>query len=295
MRRLLNFLGVIALGGLVFALAPSTSAIAGKAKTTNTSSSCGGSTGNTTANPNCDCMPLTTFTASGSGSAVDDLTFFQVAPTLSAAMGCYVPPAYQALYPDGLLLNDNPEVTCPSAYLGVTSGVNLSCGCVMAGGNMPSGTDVTLTGDAQHGNWKLTQLEVSYAFGDNTTDSFYIGNQNGTGPGTNGGRCFAASGFALLEANGSSPVVTFGKTAYFELQGTLCDSMPLSPSVDSEAAESQKGSFTGSFVLDPDRSDPTFANWSSTGTFVITVNDVDSVPSVYSASEFSFSGYMQNP
>lgn len=270
MRRIINFLGVILVGALVFALAPSTNAMAGKGKPAN-NGNCGGG-GNTPTDPNCDCMPLSTFTANGNAQdgAVDDIN----------AIGCYESPVTDPLLPNP----GNPLMACP-----VNSNVNFACGCILAGGDNPSGQNVLLIGDAQHGNWTLTNLQISYAYGNNNTpDDFFIGNPNGTAAGTNGGRCYGASGFATLVSVGNGTGLTdANQVAYFELQGSVCDTIPL---IDD--GEPQKGTFTGSFILDPTKSSSLFAGWNATGQFVISIDNTSAVPAVYSDSSFSFSGYM---
>jgi hypothetical protein len=275
MRRIFNVFWAIAAGALVFALVPSTNALAGKSKT--------GSTCSDTDSPTCDCMPLTTFAAGGHGPAIDDLT---ADPTTGDYVGCYNKTVF-----DQYMINDSTDVECPTQSNG--SAVNLSCGCVIAGENAPNGGEaVTLAGDARHGNWTLKELQISYAFGNNDATSasdFFIGNQNGTGAGTNGGRCYGASGFALLDSQGTPGAnIPAGQTAYLELQGTICDSIPLSDNND----EPQKGSYTGSFVLDPSRSTNGLSGFTATGTFVITIDDVSAIPSAYSTASFSFDGYM---
>jgi hypothetical protein len=291
MRRIFNLIDIVVIGGVIFALTPAASALAGK--TNNDKSSTCSSSNN---DPSCNCMPLTTFTASGTGVAIDDL---YADPTTAAYLGCYAPGSA-----DPYLLNDNQEVACPTPGNNPGSQINLSCGCYIAGGNMPNGgEDVTLVGDAQHGNWKLKQLELSFAFGDNTATSentFFIGNPNGTAAGTNGGRCYGAAGFALLESEGtSSGSVAGGQIAYLDIQGTVCDSMYLDhPQFSPPTSEPQKGSFTGNFILDASRSSSYFTNYTSTGTIVIAIDDVSSTNSAglseYSAASFSLNGYM-NP
>jgi hypothetical protein len=269
MRRIIDILGVFAVCGLIFATAPSPAALANQ--------------GGNQPPPGCG-SGLCTFSAAGDGSAVDDL-FATGDP--SVYVGCYAPASG-----DPLLLNDNPEMACPTPGSG--SQRNLSCGCVMAGGVMPSGTDVYLTGDSQHGNWTLTQLELSFAFGNNDATSgvdFFIGLSNGTGNGLDG--CYGASGFATLVSYGTRRgPITKGQTAYLELQGTICDTIPFSLTGDPNPVEPQKGSFSGSFSLDPARSSSFFQNFSGTGTFVITLDDVSARPSAYSDAQFSFLGFL---
>jgi len=205
MRRLFNFLGVIAIGGLVFALAPTTQASAKAKSTANTTSSSCGSDGKTSTGTTCNCPPHYAFIAFGNGEAVDDINF----------VGCYDPTSTDPLIP-----NDEPELTCPTP--GTGSAVNLACGCILAGGDNPSpGTDVLINGDTDLGNWKITKLEANFAFGDNDSSTFWIGNPNGSGAGVNGGRCYGAAGFATMQSTSGSAVPvrinrTFGKTGFLK-------------------------------------------------------------------------------
>jgi hypothetical protein len=268
MRRLFNFLGVIALGGLVFALAPSSQALAKAAsKADNTTSSSCGSNGKTPSGTTCNCPPHYAFIAFGNGEAVDDINF----------VGCYDPTSTDPLIP-----NDNAELTCPTPASG--SAVNLACGCVLAGGSNPSpGTDVFINGDSDLGNWKITKLEANFAFGDNDSATFWIGNPNGSGAGVNGGRCYGAAGFATMESTSGSAVPA--PVLYLELQGTICDTIPLT-----DTGEDQKFSFTGSYILDGARSSAYYSGWTGSGTFVISMNNVSD--STYSPTYFSFAGYL---
>jgi hypothetical protein len=271
MRRLFNFLGVIALGGLVFALAPSSQALAKPAaKAANTTSSSCGSNGKTPSGTTCNCPPHYAFIAFGNGEAVDDINF----------VGCYDPTSTDPLIP-----NDEPELTCPTP--GTGSAVNLACGCILAGsGNpgTPAGTDVLINGDTDLGNWKITKLEANFAFGDNDSPTFWIGNPNGSGAGLNGGRCYGAAGFATMQSTSGSAVPV--PVLYLELQGTICDTIPLEP------GQPQKFSFTGSYIVDGTRSSAYYSGWTGSGTFVISMNDVSEVPSAYSPTYFSFAGYL---
>ena len=97
MRRFFNFLGVIALSGLVFVLAPSPKALAGSknSKSKDSSSSCGNSGSDDPSK--CNCPPPAAFIAYGNGQAVDDIN----------GVGCYAPSSGDELIP-----NDDPELTC---------------------------------------------------------------------------------------------------------------------------------------------------------------------------------------
>jgi hypothetical protein len=266
MRRLINLLGVIAISGLVFALAPSPKAFA-KPKSAKNGSSGGvcGSNGKYSDGTPCNCPPHYAFIAIGNGSAVDDL---------NTGGGCYDPGSG-----DSLLPNDNSELTCPSA---------LVCGCLLAGGENPlPGTNVVVTGDTDLGDWTITKLEVNFAYGTNTPAFAFIGNETGSGPGSNGSRCYAAAGFAEM-VNTSGVVNPSQARLYLELQGTVCDTIPF----ENPPTEPQKFSFSGSYIVDGTRSDDYYQNWTGTGTFVMSISDVSTVPSAYSASNFSFNGYL---
>jgi hypothetical protein len=269
MRRLLNFLGVIAMVGLVFALAPTSKAFAGKKATAKGQSS--GTCGSDGKDPNgqpCNCPPQYAFVALGNGEAVDD--FPNPAP---GAGGCYDPGSGDPLLPD-----DEPGLACPNGSVGSA----LTCGCLLAGGDNPSpGTDVVLTGNAELGNWTITKLEVNFAWFDTVTDDF-IGNDTGSGTGINGSRCYAAAGF-LQMANTTGFINSNTPLLYLELQGTVCDTLVTLP-------EPQKFSFTGSYIVDTTRSSSLYANWSGTGTFITSISDATS--NTYSPSNFSFNGYL---
>ncbi|HTT75272.1 MAG TPA: hypothetical protein VMF50_04745 [Candidatus Binataceae bacterium] len=189
-----------------------------------------------------------------------------------------------------MIPNDDPELTCPTTASG--SGVNLACGCILAGGDNFSPADpssnIALTGDANLGNWSITQLEANFAYGDldaTSASTFFIGNPNGSGAGVNGGRCYGAAGFTtLVSTNGAiypAPVL------YLTLEGTICDTIPLN-----DPSEPQKFSFTGSYIVDPVRSSAYYSNWSGTGTFVVSMSNVSANPPQYSPSYFSFNGYL---
>jgi hypothetical protein len=260
MRRLVDFMGMIAIGGLVFALALSPKAFAKGVSAKDGSSSTCGSNGMDQNGKPCNCPPHYAFIAFGNGDAVDDLN----------SNGCYDPGSSDTLIP-----NDNPELTCPSA---------LACGCILAGGDNPApGSNVTINGDVDLGNWVITKLEANFAYGE--LPATFIGNETGSGPGTNGSRCYGSSGF--LEMASTSGAVANAPTLYLTLQGTICDSIPLdSPS------EPQKFSFTGSYIVDGTRSSTYYSDWTGSGTFVISISDVSAVPSAYAPSYFSFNGYL---
>jgi hypothetical protein len=264
MRRLLNFLGVIAIAGLVLALAPTSRAFAGKASGSKGQSSgtCGSNGKDENGQP-CNCPPHYAFVGIGNGEAVDDLD----------GDGCYSSPPISS---DPLAPNDNPELACPPA---------LVCGCLLAGGDNPSSPgNVLLTGDTDLGNWAITKLEANFAYGE--LPSTFIGNETGSGPGSNGSRCYASAGFATMVS--TSGAIADAPTLYLELQGTVCDIIPVS----SDSSEPQKFSFAGSYIVDGTRSDSYYADWTGTGTFVMSISNVSTAPSAYSASNFSFNGYL---
>ena len=89
--------------------------------------------------------PLVTFTAAGTGvAAIDD------------SYGCYAPNSG-----DDFLLNDNPQMACPTTANGQPA--DLLCGCILAGSEMPNGGQpVYLIGDPTHGSWKVTELQISF-------------------------------------------------------------------------------------------------------------------------------------
>jgi len=120
MRRLLNFLGVIAMAGLVLALAPTSRAFAKSTSKTQGSSGTCGSNGKDENGQPCNCPPPYAFVALGNGQAVDD--FPNPAP---GAGGCYDPGSG-----DPLLPNDEPGLACPNGSVGPA----LTCGCLLAGG-----------------------------------------------------------------------------------------------------------------------------------------------------------------
>jgi hypothetical protein len=262
MRRLLNFLGVIAMAGLVLALAPTPKAFAGKTTTSKgqSSGSCGSD------DSTCNCPPPYAFVAIGNGQAVDDLD----------GNGCYVDGFGFGTNPsDPLAPNDNPELECPSG---------LGCGCLLAGDDNPTSPgNVTLTGDASLGNWAITKLEANFAYLDT---SGFIGNPQGSGSGVNGQRCYGAAGFMTIVS--TSGAVADAPSLYLEIQGTVCDIIPVS----SDTSEPQKFSFAGSYIVDGTRSDSYYADWTGTGNFVLSISNVSAVPSAYSASNFSFNGYL---
>jgi hypothetical protein len=264
MRRLLNFLGVIAMIGLVFALAPTSKAFAAKKAVGKGQSS--GTCGSDGKDPNgqpCNCPPQYALVAIGNGDAVDDLD----------GNGCYSSPAIPT---DPLAPNDNPELTCPSTLI---------CGCLLAGGDNPeSPGNVILAGDASLGGWAITKLEANFAYGE--LPSTFIGNQSGAALGTNGTRCYGSVGFAEIAS--TSGAVADAPTLYLELQGTVCDDIP----TITDTSEPQKFSFTGSYIVDGSRSSDYYADWTGTGTFVMSISDVSTTPSAYSASNFSFNGYL---
>jgi hypothetical protein len=257
MRRLLNFLGVIAIMGLVFALAPSPKAFAGKTGTKGQTSTCG------TSGSTCNSPPKYAFDAIGNGEAVDDLD----------GDGCYSSPAIAT---DPLAPNDTAELACPSALI---------CGCLLAGGDNPSAPgNVLLTGDSDLGNWAITKLEANFAYGEQP-DTF-IGEEEGDGSGTNGSKCYALAGFATIV--NTSGAIADAPTLYLELQGTVCDIIEVS----ADTSEPQKFSFAGSYIVDGSRSDSYYADWTGTGTFVMSISDVSTEPSAYSATNFAFNGYL---
>lgn len=211
--------------------------------------------------------PLVTFTAAGTGvAAIDD------------SYGCYAPNSG-----DDFLLNDNPQMACPTTANGEPA--DLSCGCILAGSEMPNGGQpVYLFGDLTHGSWKVTELQISFAFFDNLADE-YLGSQNGTGNGVSGGRCYAAAGFTVLQ---SIRPAAHGATAYFELQGTVCDTVPPDPNSD----EPYKTSFSGSYYFNPGLSSPYYAGLNGNGSFSISIDTVGSAPTAYTSAQFSFTGFL---
>ena len=237
MRRVTNFLGVLAVAGLVCALAlPAGEAYAGKKSTTNGQmggSTCGSNGKDQNGNP-CNCPPHYALIAYGTGPAVDDLTESYTGPdAVHDYQGCYDPGT-----PDLLKPNDTPELACPSDLEG--------CGCILAGGDNPGGTDVSLVSNSDFGLWTLKQVEINFAYLTFPTDD-YTGDQNGSGPGTNGGRCYGGAGFAILENNGGgNNLIPIGTTVYLLLQGMVCDAMPVTTV---SPPTNQRFSFNGTFVL----------------------------------------------
>jgi hypothetical protein len=251
---------------------PSSRAYAGssKTKTTTTSTTCGSNS-----SVPCNCPPEYTFIAYGTGPAIDDLVEDD-ASSSNNYQGCYDPSDSDDVKP-----NDTPGLKCPSDQ-------GLGCGCILAGGSNPIPSDpaqgtpanIILAGDANFGTWKLTKLEINFAYLDDGLTAF-TGLENGSGPGTIGNRTYGADGFAIIVATGGGNV-SIGTEAYLLLQGTVSDSMP-----DPSGTTAQRFSFNGTYTVDP-----ALSGFSSgTGNFVLSISDVATgPPAEYAPSSFSISG-----
>jgi len=271
MRRINYFLGVAAIAGLVFALAlPPGSAYAKKATTTTTGSTCGSDGKDQNGNP-CNCPPHYAFIAFGNGEAIDYLN-------QTTYIGCYDP----STAPDPNVPNDDSFLTCPP---------NLGCGCVLAGSEVPGGTDVPITGDTDLGNWKLTKLELNFAYLEFSPTDDFIGDPVGSGSGENGGRCYGAAGFAdIVSTGGGNGLIPAGQEAELLLQGLICDSIPRSSA--GPPVPPQQFSFNGTYTFDPLSSSTSLIGFTGAGNFVASLNNVSTNPNEFQPTNFSIDGYL---